>query len=449
MAMNYFETITKFLPEVVDEYFVQDSKTKILENGSKFIDVNFNEAGYVKIADILMDGMSNYYRTQEQLSTSELAGYSSSAYNYANHAAYAANGGVTGMRDGFAIGGVTLRWEIFKLQWCRGRQFRIDHISNEETAKVVTGHLVEQFHRLKVIPEVDACRFGMIADTASVSLGNLVTEAIGSNAGDINSSTILGKFFTMRTWLLEHEVPLEELVWFMTPEVYAILVNSSDLTKYITQSDYKSEEGITIQVLKFNGVPIIEVPSSRFFSDVQVTDNGFTTGSNSKAINYILCSRKCIVPIRKIEYQKMYDETMSGIAGFYGTMFNYLLYHGVVIPRNKLVGCFVSVGAAGSAATKTNVLSIDARSRASRYWLVKAFFTAPSGLRGQLVYAATDQFTVGSSVTIDGSTIKKLELGEEVDTGSTAQADVSVYFALVDYRGICIAESGAVKVIDV
>lgn len=440
--MNYFETITKFLPEVVDEYFVEDSKTKILENGSKFIDVNFNEAGYVKIADILMDGMSNYYRTQEQLSTSELAGYSSSSYGYQNYAAYAGN--TTGTRDGFAIGGVSLRWEIFKLQWCRGRQFRIDHISNEETAKVVTGHLVEQFHRLKVIPEVDACRFGMIADSASVSLGNLVSETVGT---DITSSNILSKFFTMRTWLLEHEVSLEDLVWFMTPEIYAMLVNSSDLTKFITQGDYKSDEGLTLQVLKFNGVPIIEVPSSRFFTDVAVTENGFSTGANSKGINYILCSRKCIVPIRKIEYQKMYDETMAGIAGFYGTMFNYLLYHGVVIPRNKLVGCFVSVGAASSA--KTNILSIDSRSRASRYWLVKAYFTAPSGLRGQLVYQSSDLFTVGSAVTIDGSTIKKLNLGEEVDTGSTQVADVSVYFALVDYRGICIAKSGAVKVIDV
>ena len=447
--MNYFETITKFLPEVVDQYFVEDSKTKILENGSKYIDVSFNEAGYVKIADILMDGMSNYFRTQEQLSTSELAGYSSTAYDYNQHAAYAGNV-AEGMRDGFAIGGVSLKWEIFKLQWCRGRQFRIDHISNEETAKVVTGHLIEEFHRLKVIPEVDACRFGIIADSASRTLGNLVEEAIGSSDGNINGDTILQKFFTMRTWLLEHEVPLEELVWFMTPEVYSILVNSDKLTKFITQGDYKSEEGLVLQVLKFNGVPIIEVPSSRFFTDVAVTDNGFLPGSASKAINYMMCSRKCIVPIRKIEYQKMYDETMSGIAGFYGTMMNYLLYHGVVIPRNKLVGTFVSVSSNVAGSAKSGLLSIDARERASRYWVVKAYFTAPSGLRGTLVYSASDSgFTLGEDVTVDESTIKSLALGQEVDTGSTAVADVSVYFALVDYRGKCIAKSGAVKVIDV
>lgn len=436
MAANYFETITKFLPEVVDQYFVEDSKTKILENGSKYIDVSFEESGYVKIADILLDGLSNYYRTQEQLSTSDLAGYSANAFNYADHAAYAGNN-ASGMRDGFNIGGVSVRWEIFKLQWCRGRQFRIDHISNEETAKVVTGHLVEEFHRLKVIPEVDACRFGIIADSASVTLGNLVNEVVGTS---ITESNILSKFFTMRQWLVEHEVPLEDLVWFVRPDVYSVLVNSDKLTKYITQSDYKSEEGLTIQVLKFNGVPIIEVPSSRFFTSVLVNDNGFQATSASKSINYMMCSKKAIVPIRKIEYQKMYDEDMAGIAGFYGTMFNYLLYHGVVIPRNKLVGCFVSVdNTQGVAQAKTNALSLDFRPGASGKTKLNAYFTAPSGLRGTVIVRAatadpTNDFTIGETVTISNETV--LGLGEEM----SATANTAYHFALVDYRGMVIAK---------
>lgn len=434
MPANYFETITKYLPEVVDQYFVEDSKTKILENGSKYIDVSFEESGYVRIADVLLDGLSNYYRTQEQLSTNELAGYSASAYGYNNYAAYAGNN-ADGMRDGFDIGGTSVRWEIFKLQWCRGRQFRIDHISNEETAKVVTGHLVEEFHRLKVIPEVDACRFGIIADSASATLGNLVTETVNT---DITSANILSKFFNMRKWLVEHEVSLEDLVWFVSPDVYAILVNSSDLTKFITQGDYKSGD-ITIQVLRFNGVPIIEVPSSRFFTAVQVTNNGFQATANSKSINYMMCSKKCIVPIRKIEYQKMYDEEQAGLAGFYGTMFNYLLYHGVVIPRNKLVGTFVSVGAAGTALAKTNVLSLDFRPGATTgNSRLNAYFTAPSGLRGTVVMAATDKYTIGGTVTIASETV--VELNGEIAVSAN---DVK-YFALVDYRGMVIAKSSAV-----
>ena len=437
--MNYFDVITKYLPKAVDEYFAADSKTAILENGNKYIDVSFNEAGYVKIADFLLDGLSNYYKTQEEPRPDPAAGY----------AAYAGNLG-SGERDGFDIGGTTVRWEIFKLQWLRGRQFRIDHISNEETGKVATGGLIEQFHRLKVIPEVDACRFGAIADSASVSLGNLITETIGT---DITTSNVLSKYFAARKWLVEHEVPEDDLVWFMNPEIYTMIMNSSELTRFITQDDYKSEAGLTFKVAKLNGTPIIEVPSSRFFTNVAVTRNGFEASAASKQINYMICSKRCIVPIRKIEYQKLYDEEAAGIAGFYGTMMNYLLYHGVVIPRNKLVGTFVSVGQAGTALKVTNLLSVDVRAGSvANSWILKAYFTAPSGLRGTVVFAEAEYddddvgqehplnpFTVGQAVTIDGSTVKVAAL----DAQNSDTASAKYFFALVDYRGVCIATTTA------
>jgi len=438
-AGSSYDVITKFLPDAVDEYFVAESKTVILENGSKFIDVNFDEAGYVKIADFLLDGLSDYYKTQVEPRPASPAGY----------AAYAGNLG-EGERDGFDIGGSDITWEIFKLQWCRGRQFRIDHIANEETGKLVTGGIIEKFHREKVIPEVDACRFSVIADAASISLGNLVTETVDPTSGDqyINEGNILSKFFAMRKYLVESEVPLEDLVWFVSPDVYAVLVNSEKLTKFITQSDYKSDSGLTIQVKKFNDVPIIEVPSSRFFTNVATTRNGYQAVSTSRGINYLMCSRKAVVPIRKIEHSKMYGEDMAGIAGFYGTMMNYLLYHGVVIPKNKAIAVYCSVGA-NLATAKTNILLVDLRAGAdSGSTILKAFFTRPSALRGTVCYSATDSFTVGSAVSdVDDSTDPS---SNPVSWSVGVQKTISqstLYFGLVDYRGICIAKSAAVTVV--
>ena len=106
--MNSFEVITKYLPQAVDKYFAAESKTAVLEQGSKFIDVNFNEAGYVKIASFLMDGLSDYYKTQGSVAPS----------NSADYAAYAGNVNA-GQRDGFEIGGVSVKWEIFRLQYVR------------------------------------------------------------------------------------------------------------------------------------------------------------------------------------------------------------------------------------------------------------------------------------------------------------------------------------------
>lgn len=250
----------------------------------------------------------------------------------------------------------------------------------------------------------------------------------------------------MRKWLVEHEVPLEDMVWFVSPEVYTLLMNSEKLVKFITQEDYRGDKGLTFEIKKFNGIPLIEVTPSRFFTKVRVTRNGFQASATSRAINYMMCSKKAVLPIRKIEYQKMYDENMAGIAGFYGTMFNYLLFHGVIIPRNKLVGTFVSVRPEGTALTKTNVLSIDARpGTVANSWKLKAYFTAPSGLRGTVVYAAgtgnnndENPFTVGSTVTIGtGNTVAVL------DAQVNDSANAKYFFALVDYRGICIATTNS------
>ncbi len=428
-AGSTYDVITKYLPDAVDEYFVAESKTIILEHGAKFIDVNFNEAGWVKIADFLLDGLSDYYKTQVQPRPGDPNGY----------AAYAGNLG-SGERDGFDIGGTDVRWELFKLQWCRGRQFRIDHIANEETGKIVTGGLIEKFHKEKVIPEVDACRFSVIAGSASVTVGNLLQNQVPGT--DIDESNILGEFFKARKWLVENEVPLEDLVWFMSPDIYEILVNSEKLTKFITQADYKSDEGLTIQIKKFNDVPIIEVPSSRFFTNVRTTRNGFEAQSTSRAINYIMCSKKAVIPIRKLEVSKMYSEDMAGLAGFYGMMFNYLLYHGVVIPKNKMVGTYVSTGAATSAASKTNVLLVDLQEgTASGATLLRAFFTRPAALRGTVVYGSS-AFTVGAVVEnideTDGPV--SINIGDQFTAGSEVTA---LYFALVDYRGVCIATTTA------
>ena len=195
--MNSFELIERYLPKAIDKYFFEDAKTAILEQGSKFIDVKFDQTGYVKIASILMDGLSDYYQTQVN-SEGYLSPASARPSDPANYAAYAGNV-ASGSRDGFALGGTTVQWEIFRLQYVRGKQFRIDYISDEETAGIIIGNAVEEFNRTKVIPEVDVCRFSLIAGKANASLGNLVSLAV--DAADAQSSGFSGpETSTNRGW---------------------------------------------------------------------------------------------------------------------------------------------------------------------------------------------------------------------------------------------------------
>jgi len=430
--MNSFELITKYLPAALDKYFFEDGKSTILEQGTKFVDVNFNETGYVKIASMLMDGLSNYYSTQ-----SDFAANVANSGEFPNYAAYAGNIN-EGARDGFAIGGATLTWEIFRLQYKRGRQFRIDYIEDEESAGVVIGNIVEEFSRVKVVPEVDATRFSIIADTASVSLGNLTTETISANQ-------IIGKFNGAFEWLAEHEVPEEEQVIFVNPAVMTLIRNTTELTKFLTQGDYRSAAGLDFTVEKYGGRPIIVVPTNRFFNNILVTDNGYRPNSGSKVINYMVVSKKAVVPIRKLEYSKVYNPEQSGVAGFYGYIFNYLIYHGVVIPQNKVVGCYVSL-AETNATTKVATLSIDTIPGDTQHdWKLRNYYTNPAALRGYIVYA-TSAFTLGGDISSVGTLGTDYFIATPGANITEDSGSKSYYFAVVDATGKIIAVSGSVTV---
>lgn len=424
--MNSFEVITKYLPQAVDKYFAAESKTAVLEQGSKFIDVNFNEAGYVKIASFLMDGLSDYYKTQGSVAPS----------NSADYAAYAGNVNA-GQRDGFEIGGVSVKWEIFRLQYVRGKQFRIDYIENEETAGITIGNAIEEFNRVKVIPEVDATRFSIIADTTSVSLGNMVSETVAANQ-------IISKFNGAFEWLTENEVPEEEQIIFVSPSVMTLIRNSTELTKFLTQGDYRAASGIDFTVEKYGGRPIIEVPSNRFFTNVLVTNNGYRPQTSSKVINFMVVSAKAVIPIRKLEWNKIYGPELSGIAGFHGYIINYLIYHGVVIPENKITGVYVSVSET-DASTKTALLRVSTKAGSAQYgWVMDRYFTNPAGLRGYIVYAYTDEFTLGGAISSVGTLNTDYFVCEKGVEQSAASSNTTGYFALVDDSGKIIAVSAAV-----
>ena len=111
---NSIARIEKWLPQVIDSVMATESKTALLENGAKYIDVNFKEAGYVRIMSILMDGLSDYYRVNH------IGVSGSGAYAHDN------SNNLSGARDGYARGNVDAQWELFQLRYDRGKQFLVD-----------------------------------------------------------------------------------------------------------------------------------------------------------------------------------------------------------------------------------------------------------------------------------------------------------------------------------
>lgn len=414
---NNIQLIEKYLPEVVDKVLATESKTALLENGQKFIDLNFKEAGYVRILSILMDGLSDYYRVNHV----GVAGSLAYAHDNQNNGA--------DFRDGYARGNTSATWEIFQLQYDRGKQFLIDYLDNEETAGSIIANLLGEFLRTKVIPEIDALRFSKIAGKANAGLGNLVTETSFTN-------TILAKWNTAFEWLTEHEVPEEDQVIFCSPSIYTELQNSTELTRYITQEDFRSEKGVTFKLQAYNGRPIVVVPSDRFYTDIVIGANGYYPSANSLVINYIVCSKKAVVPVVKLNKSKVWSpETQDDFDGY---KVNVRLYHDVFVPKNKVPAVYVSVGNT-AATTKASLLSLVlSTGTTTNGYVLDEFYTTPAGILGSVV-TAQSAFTLGATVTVNGSTIKAVPKGAE-----TIETNSSAYFAVIDGANRVVATSGSI-----
>jgi hypothetical protein len=302
-------------------------------------------------------------------------------------------------------------------------------MDNEETAGLIIGNLLTEFLRVKVVPEVDAVRFSKLCEKTATTFGNRVVE-------DISANTIISKFNTAFEWLTEHEVPEEEQVIFVNPAVMNQIRNTTELYKRLSQAEYKGDVAFTIET--YEGRPIVVVPTNRFYTEVSVGANGYLPTSNSKVINFIVCSKKAIVPIVKLEKSKIW--TPDQVQDFDGYKVNFRMYHDVIVPKNKLAGVYASISSTTSASSKTALLSVNLSNDSGTYKL-EEYFTQPAGLLGRVVVSAS-ALTLGGTITVNGTTVKELAVG---DTFSKFSSETAEYFALLDNNNVAIAISGSVN----
>lgn len=416
---NSIEIIVKYATKTLDTVLADSSKSAILENGKKYINFDFKEAGKVQIMDILMDGLSDYYRANSRTTEDGRTNLNAS--------------GVHG--DGYKVGNLEARWEIYPLRYDRAKQFQIDEMDNEETAGLLIANVLEEFYRTQVVPEVDAVRFSAIAGATYTSLGNKVTETPNTTKGDTNE--IIHCFNRASAWLKDHEVPEEDQVIFISPDVELTMKNSEEVTKYLGQVDYEKEKGVTFRMRGYDNKPLITVPSSRFIDKITINGNGYAPASGAHVLNYIVCSKRCVVPVVKLEKFKIFDP--SNNQDFDGYKVNVRIYHDCFIPKNKICGSYVSVST--SEATKKSALlsvALEKSPVANTYKLV-AHYTAPAGKLGRVIWG-TSAFTLGATAT-STQLANVVADGESFTTASSATKE---YFALVDGNNTIIAISGEV-----
>lgn len=252
MAINL---VTQFLP-YVDEIFKKESKKELVTNQ----DFDWTGAHTVRVYKVSTGEMNDYDR----------AGTGS---------------GANGSRYG-SVESLDATTEEFTLKKDRSFTFAIDKLDTDETAQQLAGATaLARQQREKVIPEVDSYVYGVIAAGAGTK-----PEAV-----ELTPDNIYDEITKATNTLDNAEVPDEDRVIIVSPDVYRIMKKSKDI---VMETDIDSDLRKQGVVSNLDGAAVIKVPATRL----------------PKGCGFIMCHPSATVAPTKLEDYKIHQDP-PGISG--------------------------------------------------------------------------------------------------------------------------------------
>lgn len=294
---NVIQLAQKFVP-MLDEAYKAASKTAVLD-ATKVDIVNANT---VKVFKTSMDGLGDYSR----------------------------NGG-------FVDGDVNGSWETMTLTKDRGRSFQVDAMDDEETIGMAFGTLAGEFIRTKVVPEVDAYRFAKMAGTTGISKATAADITIGT-------TDVPGLVDEGERQMNEDEVPLEGRLLFISESAYA------GLRAKVLRTTMNGEGGIDKDILTYDGMRVIRVPQSRFYTAITLADGktsgqtagGFVGTTGAFPINFMIVHPSAVCQVLKHVKPRIFSPDTNQKADAW--KFDYRVYHDTFVYDNKVKGIYLHNG---------------------------------------------------------------------------------------------------------
>ena len=287
---NSIEYAKKFVP-VIDRIYKNGSYTSELDSKTE---LDFTGVNEVKILKVSTTGLGDYSRT-----------------------------------NGYPKGDITVTWETIKLEEERGKELSIDRMDNEETLGMAFGEVTGQFIREYVNPELDAYRFAKYASTTGVT----------SKDETLTKDTILAAIDTAILALDNAEVPAENRVLYMS-------TNLRPAFSQAVNRQYAGETAISNVVESYNGIPIVYVVPSRFYTAITLNTGassswGYTKDATSgKDINFMLVYSPAIMQAVKFAMPKVFSPDENQEKDMW--KFQLRIYHDAYIYENKAKGVYVS-----------------------------------------------------------------------------------------------------------
>ena len=225
-------------------------------------------------------------------------------------------------------GDVTAAWEVMKLTEERGKEISIDRMDDEETLGMAFGSVTGNFMREWVVPELDAYRFAKYAGTSGIS---------SATAAALTKDTIIGAIDEATAAMDGDEVPSEGRILYVNSDLKPTL--NAALSR-----QWGSDGEANTVLSGYNGMKIIYVPKTRFYTKITLNDGssawGYAKdGTDGKAINFMMIHQTAVVQANKFAMPKIFtpDENQKMDAW----LFQFRLYHDCFVYDNKKKGIYL------------------------------------------------------------------------------------------------------------
>ncbi|MGI6261883.1 MAG: hypothetical protein ACOYJR_08595 [Acutalibacteraceae bacterium] len=219
---------TKFAP-YTDEQFKAESKKSLLTNN----DFDWTGAHTVKVYKITTASMNDYDRNGENVGVTD-----------------GDAGTVVWSRYG-AVAALSATNEEFTLSKDRSFTFAIDKLDQDETAQQLTAaSALARQQREIVIPEVDTYVYGKMCTGAGTK----------PTAVALTKANIYEEILKASAALDTAEVPETQRVLIVTPAIYLLMKQCSDITM---NTDIGNDMRLRGVISNLDGANVIKVPASR------------------------------------------------------------------------------------------------------------------------------------------------------------------------------------------
>lgn len=240
---------------------------------------------------------------------------------------------------GFVQGGVTLKYDTYKMTQDRGRTFQLDAMDVNESGFVATSaNLIKTFQTEQVIPEIDSYRYSKIA-------------AIAKAAGQVEEIALTADNALAK--IREHIMAVQDivgdnvlLILTMSTKTRALIEDSPKVGKSINVANFIQGK-LNFKVKALDECPIITAPSGRLKTLYDILDGttggqeagGLKAAAEAKDINWIITPVNVPLAISKTDKLRVFDPNTNQKADAW--KIDYRKYHDLWIKKQKENQIFV------------------------------------------------------------------------------------------------------------